>query len=45
MPRLSQIFVPKEQLFFDLFEEAGGNILRSAELTGRLDSLRADRPV
>ena len=37
MPRrLSQIFVPKEQEFFDLFEEASGNILRSAELLERM---------
>ncbi len=36
MPRLSQIFVPKEQAFFDLFEEASGNILRAAELLERM---------
>src|SRR3954452_3595142 len=30
--RLSQIFVQREQEFFDLFEEAAGNILRSVEL-------------
>jgi hypothetical protein len=36
LPRLSQIFVPKEQLFFDLFEAAGGNILRAAELLERM---------
>jgi predicted phosphate transport protein (TIGR00153 family) len=35
-PRLSQIFVPKEQAFFDLFEEASGNILRAAELLERM---------
>ena len=34
--RLSQIFVPREQEFFDLFEEAGGNILRAAELLERM---------
>jgi predicted phosphate transport protein (TIGR00153 family) len=34
--RLSQIFVPKEQEFFDLFEEASGNILRAAELLERM---------
>jgi predicted phosphate transport protein (TIGR00153 family) len=28
--------VRKEQLFFDLFEEAGGNILRAAELLERM---------
>ena len=36
MARISQIFVPKEQQFFDLFEEAGGNILRAAELLERM---------
>jgi uncharacterized protein len=36
LPRLSQIFVPKEQEFFDLFEEASGNILRAAELLERM---------
>ena len=30
MARLSQIFAPKEREFFDLFEEAGGNIVRAA---------------
>jgi uncharacterized protein len=34
--RLSQIFVPKEQEFFDLFEEAAGNILRAADLLERM---------
>jgi uncharacterized protein len=36
VPRLSQIFVPREQAFFDLFEEASGNILRAAELLERM---------
>jgi uncharacterized protein len=36
VPRLSQLFVPKEQEFFDLFEEASGNILRAAELLERM---------
>jgi uncharacterized protein len=36
MRRLSRIFVPKEERFFDLFEEAGGNILRAAELLERM---------
>jgi uncharacterized protein len=35
-PRLSQIFVPREQEFFDLFDEASGNILRAAELLERM---------
>ena len=32
MVRLSQVFAPKDREFFDLFEEASGNILRAAEL-------------
>ena len=28
--------MPKDQLFFDLFEEAGGNVLRAAELLERM---------
>ena len=30
MARLSQLFAPKEREFFDLFEEAGANIVRAA---------------
>jgi len=36
LARLSQIFVPKEREFFDLFEEASGNILRAAEMLERM---------
>ena len=36
MPRLSQLFAPKEREFFDLFEEAGANIVRAAELLARM---------
>ena len=36
MSRLSQLFAPKEREFFDLFEEASGNILRAAELLERM---------
>jgi hypothetical protein len=36
MPRLSQLFAPREREFFDLFEEAGANIVRSAELLERM---------
>jgi uncharacterized protein len=36
MPRLAQLFAPKEREFFDLFEEAGANIVRSAELLERM---------
>ena len=32
MARLSQLFAPREREFFDLFEEAGANIVRAAEL-------------
>ena len=32
MSRLSQVFVPKDREFFDLFEEAAGNGVRAAEL-------------
>jgi uncharacterized protein len=32
MPRLAQAFAPRDREFFDLFEEAGGNILRAAQL-------------
>jgi len=36
MPRLSQILAPRDREFFDLFEEAGGNILRAADLLERM---------
>jgi len=36
MPRLSQLFAPKEREFFDLFEEAGANIVRAAELLEKM---------
>src|SRR5919205_714703 len=36
MARLSQIFAPKEREFFDLFEEAGSNLVRAAELLERM---------
>jgi predicted phosphate transport protein (TIGR00153 family) len=32
MARLSQVFLPRDREFFDLFEEAGVNIHRAAEL-------------
>jgi predicted phosphate transport protein (TIGR00153 family) len=34
--RLSHLFAPKEREFFDLFEEAGANILRAGELLERM---------
>ena len=36
MVRLKQIFVPRDQEFFDLFEEAAGNIVRAADLLDQL---------
>ncbi len=36
MPRLSQIFAPREREFYDLFEEAGSNVVRAAELLERM---------
>ena len=36
MARLSQVFVPKDRQFFDLFEEAAGNIVRAADLLDQL---------
>src|ERR1044071_8209968 len=32
MGRLSQVFAPKDRVFFDLFEESAANVLRAAEL-------------
>src|ERR671921_1413482 len=32
MARLSQVFAPKDRVFFDLFEESANNVLRAAEL-------------
>jgi predicted phosphate transport protein (TIGR00153 family) len=32
MGRLSQVFAPKDRVFFDLFEESANNVLRAAEL-------------
>jgi uncharacterized protein Yka (UPF0111/DUF47 family) len=39
--RISQAFAPRDRAYFELFEEAGRNILRSAEL---LDTLLSDYP-
>ncbi|MFL5827024.1 MAG: DUF47 domain-containing protein [Thermoleophilaceae bacterium] len=41
MARLSQVFLPRDREFFDLFEEAGGNIRRAAEL---LEQMLRDYP-
>jgi uncharacterized protein len=39
--RLSQVLAPRDREFFDLFEEAGGNILRAA---GLLEEMLRDFP-
>src|ERR687894_2414308 len=36
MARLSQVFAPKDREFFDLFEEAAGNVLRAADLLDQM---------
>ncbi|HWD65347.1 MAG TPA: DUF47 family protein [Solirubrobacteraceae bacterium] len=41
MPRLPQVFTPRDRVYFELLEEAGRNILRSAEL---LDELLSGYP-
>src|ERR671910_872234 len=41
MARLSQVFVPKDREFFDLFEEAASNIVRAADM---LDQMLATYP-
>ena len=41
MSRLSQALVPKDRLYFDLFEEAAGNIVRAA---GLLDDMLRNFP-
>ena len=41
MPRITQVFAPRDRIYFELFEEAGHNVLRSAEL---LDELLSGYP-
>ena len=41
MARLSRVFLPRDREFFDLFEEAGGNIHRAAQL---LEQMLRDYP-
>src|SRR5262249_43351043 len=36
MPRLSQVFAPREREYFDLFEEQGRNIERAADLLDQM---------
>jgi predicted phosphate transport protein (TIGR00153 family) len=41
MTRLGQVFAPRDRVYFELFEEAGRNVARAAEL---LDQMMADYP-
>jgi predicted phosphate transport protein (TIGR00153 family) len=41
IPRLTGVFVPNERVYFELFEEAGRNVLRTAEL---LDAMLSNYP-
>ena len=36
MSRLSQVFVPKEREFFDLFDEMGASVVRAADLLDQM---------
>ena len=36
MPRLGQVFAPRDRVYFELFEEAGQNILQAADMLDRL---------
>lgn len=41
MPRLGNVFAPRDRIYFELFEEAGQNVLKASEL---LDQLLATYP-
>jgi predicted phosphate transport protein (TIGR00153 family) len=41
MPRLARVFSPRDRIYFELFEEAGKNILRASEL---LDQMLTNYP-
>jgi hypothetical protein len=36
MPRLAHVFAPRDRIYFELFEEAGTNVLKAADLLDRL---------
>jgi uncharacterized protein len=36
MPRLSEVLVPRDRQYFDLFSEAAGNVLRAADLLDQM---------
>jgi len=41
VPRITQVFAPRDRVYFELFESAGQNVVRAAEL---LERLLADYP-
>jgi predicted phosphate transport protein (TIGR00153 family) len=43
VPRLAQVFTPRDRVYFELFEEAGRNILKAAELLDRMLKTFPDR--
>jgi uncharacterized protein Yka (UPF0111/DUF47 family) len=36
MPRLANVFAPRDRVYFELFEEAGQNVLQASDLLDRL---------
>ncbi|HWI22882.1 MAG TPA: DUF47 family protein [Baekduia sp.] len=44
MSRLSQVFAPRDREFFDLFEEAAGNVAKAADLLDQMLGTWPDRP-
>jgi predicted phosphate transport protein (TIGR00153 family) len=44
MVRLSQVFAPKDREFFDLFDEAAGNVAKAADLLDQMLGTWPDRP-
>jgi hypothetical protein len=42
MPRFAHVFAPRDQVYFELFEEAGRNILQATDLLDRLLSTWPD---
>ena len=36
MPRFAQVFAPRDRIYFELFEEAGQNVLEASDLLDRL---------
>jgi predicted phosphate transport protein (TIGR00153 family) len=41
VPRITQVFAPRDRVYFELFEEAGRNVMRAAQL---LEELLFDYP-